>query len=304
MTFVLVGLRRSGNSLLQKEPIRNENYHALQALFPICRRLCPARELLWKFRSLGLPPLLFPALQGGQDKRGGLRVHLVWCPGRLPPLPLGLGQVRGGWGGGSVSGYSSVARERASVSSAPSGAGEGEVARSQRTSHARAASSVASPRSSQDGRRRDEPREVSEDRSFARSSRASRSSDQGAGKDRRARSRSDSSCDRGCRSRSRSSYRSRSSGRERRRRSSSRTLSSRERSRSSDRDLQIAPALGACALVLGETGLDPRIDTGLAETALGMTGRGLLTATDRVGSVRVPPLAEELAVTRSPSSFS
>ena len=28
-----------------------------------------------------------------------------------------------------------------------------------------------------------------------------------------------------------------------------------------------------------------------------MTGRGLLTATDRVGSVRVPPLAGELAVT-------
>ena len=35
--------------------------------------------------------------------------------------------------GGSVSGCSSVARERASVSSAPSGAAEGEVARSQRT---------------------------------------------------------------------------------------------------------------------------------------------------------------------------
>ena len=34
--------------------------------------------------------------------------------------------------GGSVSGRSSVARERASVSSAPSGAVEGEVAHSQR----------------------------------------------------------------------------------------------------------------------------------------------------------------------------
>ena len=65
------------------------------------------------------------------------------------------------------------------------------------------------------------------------------------------------------------------------------------------RDLWIASALDACALVLGETGLDPRIDTGLAETA-----RGLLTATDHVDSVRVPPLAGELAVTRSPSSFS
>ena len=52
------------------------------------------------------------------------------------------------------------------------------------------------------------------------------------------------------------------------------------------RDLRIAPALDACALVLGETGLDPRIDTGLVET-----GRGLLTATDHVNSVRVPQIA-------------
>ena len=57
----------------------------------------------------------------------------------------------------------------------------------------------------------------------------------------------------------------------------------------SGRDLQIAPAPGACALALGETGLNPRIDTGLAGTTL--------------GSVRVPPFAGELAVTRSPSSF-
>ena len=57
----------------------------------------------------------------------------------------------------------------------------------------------------------------------------------------------------------------------------------------SGRDLWIAPALGACALVLG--------DTDLAETALAVTSRGLLTVTDRVNSVRVPPLARELAVT-------
>ena len=74
----------------------------------------------------------------------------------------------------------------------------------------------------------------------------------------------------------------------------------------SGRDLRVATALGVCALVLGETGLDPRIDTGLAETALGVTGRGLLTATDQVDSVRVPQLVGELAClfTRSPSSFS
>ena len=51
------------------------------------------------------------------------------------------------------------------------------------------------------------------------------------------------------------------------------------------RDLRIAP------------GLDPRIHTGLAETALGVTGRGLLTATDHVGSVRDHLLAGEVIVT-------
>ena len=57
----------------------------------------PARELLRKFRSLGLPPLLLPALQEGRLRGGGggLRVHLVLCPVRLPLLPLDLGLVRG-----------------------------------------------------------------------------------------------------------------------------------------------------------------------------------------------------------------
>ena len=228
MTFVLIGVRRSGNFLLRSDRIKNARSLALQALFPLRRGLLPARELLREFRSLGLPPLLFPALQVGRIRGGGgvSRVHLVLCPVRLPPLPLGLGLARGGW---SVSGRSSVARERASVSSAPSGAGEGEVACSQRTPLARLASTVASPRSSKHARRREELREVLEDRSRVRSSRGSQSLDQEARKDRRARSRSDGSRDRGCRSRS--SYRSRSRGRERRKRSSSWSLSSRERSR-------------------------------------------------------------------------
>ena len=55
-----------------------------------------------------------------------------------------------------------------------------------------------------------------------------------------------------------------------------------------DRGLLTATALDACALILGETGL--------AEIALGVTGRGLLTATDHVVSVRVPQLAGEVAV--------
>ena len=63
------------------------------------------------------------------------------------------------------------------------------------------------------------------------------------------------------------------------------------------RGLLTATALDACALILGETGLDPWIDTGLAGIALDVTGRGLLTATDHVVSVRVPLLAVEVAVT-------
>ena len=63
------------------------------------------------------------------------------------------------------------------------------------------------------------------------------------------------------------------------------------------RGLRTATGLGVDALVLGETRLDPRIDTGLAGTALGVTGRVLRTATDHVVSVRVPQLVGEVGVT-------
>ena len=63
------------------------------------------------------------------------------------------------------------------------------------------------------------------------------------------------------------------------------------------RGLLTATGRGVEALVHGETGLDPRIDTGLAVTALGMTGRGLLTATGHFVSVRVPLPAGEIGVT-------
>ena len=65
--------------------------------------------------------------------------------------------------------------------------------------------------------------------------------------------------------------------------------------------------LTATALGLDVTGLYPRIDTGHAVTALGVNGRGLLTATSHAVSVRVPLPAGEigvtLAVTRSPESL-
>ena len=95
MTFVLIGLRRSGNFLLRKELALNGNTHALQALFPLRRRPLPVRGLLRKSRSLGLSPILLPALQEDRIRGGGgLGVHLVLCPVRLPLLPLDLGPAR------------------------------------------------------------------------------------------------------------------------------------------------------------------------------------------------------------------
>ena len=106
--------------------------------------------------------------------------------------------------------------------------------------------------------------------------------------DKRARSREVSSRGRRCRSRSLSAYRSRLGGRERGRRSSSASRFSRGRSRcgrsrSSDRYRSQRGALGRVV-----PGLDPRIDIGHAVTALGVSGRGLLTAAAPAVSVRVP----------------
>ena len=45
--------------------------------------------------QLGLLPLLFPALQVVRGRGCSLGMHLVLCPGGLPPLPLDLGPARG-----------------------------------------------------------------------------------------------------------------------------------------------------------------------------------------------------------------
>ena len=176
--------------------------------------------LLRKSRRPGLPLLLLPFLQEGRMRGGGASRGAPGVASREASSPPA--RPRSSEKGGSVSGRSSAAHERASVSSAPSGAREGEVARSQRTPPVRATSSVVSPRSSQHALRRGESGESSVVCSHSRSYRVSRSSDRGTRKDRRARrSRSDSSRDRSHHSRSRSAYLSRSSGRERRRRVSS-----------------------------------------------------------------------------------
>ena len=80
--------------------------------------------------QLGLLPLLFPTLQVVRGRGGGLGMHLVLCPGGASSPPAGS---RSSERGGSASGLLSVARERALALLAPSGAGKGRVARSQRS---------------------------------------------------------------------------------------------------------------------------------------------------------------------------
>ena len=67
----------------------------------------------------------------------------------------------------------------------------------------------------------------------------------------------------------------------------------------SGRGLLTATALGVEALGRVVTGLDPRIDTDHAVTALDVSGRSLLTATAPVVSVRVPlPVGGSGAIVR------
>ena len=239
---------------------------------------------------------------GGQAKKGGgLGVHLVLRPVRLPPAPA---RPRSSERGGSVSGHKSGAPERAPVSSALSGAGEGGAACSQRTPPARAASSVASPRSSLHALRRGESGESFAVRSHSRSSRVSRSSDRGTRKDRGARSRSGSS--RGRSRRSRSASRSRSSSRERCCRDLSWVIPPACGHGVTGRGLltaigRVAFALARC---LGEIGCGLRTATALVGIALDMTGRDLRIATGLGRSVHDPLLVGEVEVTRSPSPLS
>ena len=55
----------------------------------------PRTETPLGISQLGLLPLLFPALQVVRGRRGSLGLHLVLCPGGLPPLTLDLGPARG-----------------------------------------------------------------------------------------------------------------------------------------------------------------------------------------------------------------
>ena len=79
---------------------------------------------------LGLLPLLFPTLQVIRGRGGGLGMHLVLCPGGLPPLPLDLGPARGV---GVLLGFCLLRASTLSLRWLLLGAGEGRVARSQQS---------------------------------------------------------------------------------------------------------------------------------------------------------------------------
>ena len=103
MTFVPIGQWCSGNFSLRKDLIKSvKSLHALQALFPLRRCPLPVWKLLGEFRSLGLLPLLFPALQVG--RRRGRASGCTWCcvPGGFLPSRWVSAQREGGGGGVSL----------------------------------------------------------------------------------------------------------------------------------------------------------------------------------------------------------
>ena len=63
---------------------------------PLAPKTSPRAETPSGVSQPGTSSSSFSRPSGGPDERGGLRVHLVVCPVRLPPLPLGLGLARGG----------------------------------------------------------------------------------------------------------------------------------------------------------------------------------------------------------------
>ena len=226
---------------------------------------------------------------GGQGKKGGSRDAPGIVSRRASSPPTGS---RSSKRGGSASGLSSVARGHAHASLAPSGAGEGGVARSQRTCLARSAPrlSLTIPRRTLD--------DVGNCGRFWRTAPACYPlvvPDLRIVEHRRIRElvhgrvdlltvavffalaplpvRGQEVEDGHCRGRSLPVCGRVAIG----------------------GGLLTATALDVCALFLRETGLDPRINTDLA-----VTGRGLMTATGHVISVRVPlPVGEIGVIARS-----
>ena len=85
MTFVLVGLRRSGNFSPRKEHIRNVKNHALQALFPL-GVAAPAS---------GVGVQLCPSASGGRAVALGAATAVLAGVGGPPPAFAAVPSVSG-----------------------------------------------------------------------------------------------------------------------------------------------------------------------------------------------------------------
>ena len=145
----------------------------------------PCAETPSGVSQLGLLPLLFPTLQVVRGRGGGLGMHLVLCPGGLPPLPLDLGPARGV---GVLLDFCLLRASTLSLRWLLWGLAKGELLDRSGLCLCPLRSSVVSHHSSPHARRRGELWEISEDRYRVLSSRGSRSSDRGTRVDMRARS--------------------------------------------------------------------------------------------------------------------
>ena len=133
--------------------------------------------------QLGLLPLLFPALQVVRSRGGGFDMHLVFCPGGLPPLPLDLGPARGV---GVLLDYCLLRASTLSLRLLLRELAKGELLDRSGLFLCPLYSSVDFHHSSPHVRRRGELWKPSEDRYRVLSSRGFRSSDRGARVDKRA----------------------------------------------------------------------------------------------------------------------
>ena len=127
--------------------------------------------------QLGLLPLLFPTLQVVRGRGRGLGMHLVLCPGGLPPLPLDLGPARGV---GVLLDFCLLRASALSLRWLLWELAKGELLDRSGLFLCPLRSSVVSHLSSPHALRRGELWEISEDRYCVLSSRGSRSSDRGA----------------------------------------------------------------------------------------------------------------------------
>ena len=284
-------------ALFGKKRTYKERKHRPSGSAPPAQQTSPRAETSSEVSRPGTSSASSSRRLGGQGKPGGSQGAPGVVSGGAPSPPA---RPRSSERGGSASGHLSGVGGLASSSPSPSGGGGVEVARSRQTSLSRVSESVDSPSFSPHVPRRENVRESSGSCSRAVSSRDSRSSVREPRKDRRARSREGSS--RGASPSLSLSLPLPVRGQE------VESVRGGHRPRharlvvapvGSGRGLLTAIALGVEALGRVVIGLDPRIDTGHAVTALDVSGLGLLTVPAPAVSVRVPlPVGGSGAIVR------